>query len=134
MDNNSVNNFLNLFLTTAGEHLKRMQQILFSQEVSKPEVVEELHRHAHSLKGEFVAMNFLTSGELAHLLELIFAGVKTGSITLSPGYASLLQESLEQLQASLKNIATQRTELDLSEWTLRLMKETGVNLPETKAV
>lgn len=129
MDNNTSNDFFNLFLTTANEHLKKMQQLLFSQDLGNPAVVEELHRHAHSLKGECAAMGFSQTSELSHLLELIFSEMKTGAVVMSPSYSAVLQNALTQLQNSLAQIASTKTEMSVAEFTQKMSQETGVKLP-----
>lgn len=128
MDNTS-NDFLALFLETARDHVSKMQKLLFSQGIQDSNL-EELHRHAHSLKGEFAAMGYQHSARLSHLLEVIFANARQGTTTISPAYASLVEKSLEQLSGSLQSIETSKAELDLEAWTVELSRGTGVSLPE----
>lgn len=133
MDNPS-NDFLVMFLTTANENVAGMQKILFSQEATNPSTLEELHRRAHSLKGEFAALGFNHSARLSYLLEMIFASVQKGTTILSPAYIPLLEKSLEHLSSSLNSIKTTKSELDLDSWTEELSRGTGITLPEESAI
>ena len=57
-----------LFFQTASEHIKRMRELSMSSSLSSEEI-EELHRHAHSLKGEAFVMGYQELGKYATVLE-----------------------------------------------------------------
>lgn len=68
MDNNK---YLTLFISSAKDHLSKMKQILQPTTINniKDINLEQLHLHAHSLKGEAFIMNYRELGEYITVIE-----------------------------------------------------------------
>lgn len=68
-----LDRYRELYLRESREHLSRLRALLqASPEGPAPEAVNDLFRHAHSLKGMAASMSFTGSSALAHRLETLF--------------------------------------------------------------
>ena len=99
--------FLDIFLTESREHLEGMNTLL-TQSRSKildPEEINELFRHAHSLKGMASTMGFHPITTLAHAMEDVFDRLRGGSLAPSPGMMDQLLLATDRLAAQFDAIA-----------------------------
>ncbi|MCX7830453.1 MAG: Hpt domain-containing protein, partial [Acidobacteria bacterium] len=73
-----IKKYLEMYLSEGREHLSSLTKGLHFKEGFKSELVAELFRCAHSLKGMAASMGFETTSKLAHALENILAEWRSG--------------------------------------------------------
>ncbi len=123
-----MDQFKDLFLQTAREHLQLMQDILLKIESNPNDLslMEELMRTGHSLKGESGAMGFEQIATLGHVIEDLFTAIGNGSMKMQKELADALFEAFDQISASLDAIAAGSTELSCKEYVDRIKAITGL--------
>lgn len=91
------------FRTEAGEHLEAMSSALLALEAAtanrRAEIVEQIFREAHSLKGAARAVNFSDVEQICHALESLFSALKSGRIGWDPSLVDLVLRPLDILGA-----------------------------------
>ena len=129
---NSVSKFLAFFLQSAKTHILFMKSSTprLLHDTSLKGVVVDLHRSAHSLKGECLAMGYATTGELAHMLELVFYEVKQGTRIVSDALLTEVSACIEKLESSLHSIESEGHEENLTEYIKNFQAVTGVAVPK----
>ncbi|MGB7540620.1 MAG: chemotaxis protein CheW, partial [Burkholderiales bacterium] len=90
------------FRVEADEHLKAMSSGLLALEKMPPgeqraQIIENIFREAHSLKGAARAVNLTQIESVCHSLEGVFAGLKGNRLAISPPLVDLLYQSLDAL-------------------------------------
>ncbi|MDD2853043.1 MAG: response regulator [Desulfuromonadaceae bacterium] len=105
------------FKIEADEHLKGMYSGLFELEKGvaperQVELVENIFREAHSLKGAARAVNQVEIESLCQVLESVFSSVKKYALPTSPGLFDLLQEALDLLTRILPDAGSERAQDD----------------------
>lgn len=132
---NIPNKFLAFFVQSAKTHIMYMKASLpkLIEDTSPKGIVADLHRSAHSLKGECLAMNYQSTGELAHIMELVLYTVKQGTRTVTQELISQLQSSTAELEKSLSSIESTGRELNVSQATSALSQSTQITV-ESKQV
>ena len=91
------------FKLEAEEHIRRITQLILAAErgeVNK-EMLEELFREAHSLKGAAKAVELDEISFVAHRIETLFSELKSGNISFSDTLADLIYEGLDGISALL---------------------------------
>lgn len=98
-----TNDFLQIFLTESREHLEGMNALLSRSrnESLEQEEINELFRHAHSLKGMAATMGFRPISTLAHLMEDIFQRWRAGSLVPSAPVLDRLLLAADRLATQL---------------------------------
>jgi len=104
--------YTDLFLSESREHLKNMEDTLvrLSGKEDRPGSLNELFRHAHSLKGMSASMGYGAIGEIAHCMEEIFALLKKREIAMNSDLNSLLIGSVEKIHDMLDAIESKGKE------------------------
>lgn len=101
------------FRVEAAEHIQAMNRVLLALERNPPqeeraELVEEIFREAHSLKGASNAAGFGEVEATAHRLESVLGAVRSGKIELSAALCDVLYETIDALgvmvEAALANV------------------------------
>lgn len=91
--------FLNLFLCEADEQLGRLEEGILALETSPtPQVIQELFRTAHTLKGSAGSMGFAGISGLTHCMENVLDRLRDGRLEVSPPLVNLLLDSLDRLK------------------------------------
>jgi len=90
------------FAVEAQEHLQTMNQNLLVLEKGPApekaaELLAEIFRAAHSLKGAARAVNLEAAAEVAHRLETLFARLRDGELAASPAIFDLAYQTLDAL-------------------------------------
>lgn len=88
------------FKAEAGEHIQAMNRVLLAlekgpDEEEEIELLEEIFREAHSLKGAAGAVNLGQVESTAHRLESVFYASKTGEIELTPDLCDVLYDGID---------------------------------------
>jgi len=103
-----MSQYRGLFVSEAREHITVLNGILVQCEstAAGPEVIDELFRHAHSLKGMAASMQFDRIAELAHGVEDLLSKVRSNELSLSPAMIDLLLEGCDTLGGMVATIET----------------------------
>ena len=108
-----------LYLQTARQYVKELGDNLLQLRSGNEssEVIDTLHRAAHSLKGQSEMMEFHAVGSLARLLEFTFAAKRESKLTLSEEIVKKIQEAVSEIEKCLEEIEKNGKEKDLSQIT-----------------
>lgn len=105
------NDVLAAFLHDARERLARAQSILLDMENKpSPELLNELFRIFHTIKGEAGFLSFPTLGFLTHQLENLLDQVRQKRIVLDTTMVDLVLESLDDILHMVESIANDGSE------------------------
>lgn len=95
--------FLELFVSEAREHIEGQGALLLRARSATLESAEinDLFRHAHSIKGMAAAMGFTPMTALAHAMEDLLHHWRDGALAPTPGSIDLLMRANDCLSAQL---------------------------------
>ena len=102
----SNNQYLELFLEESQEHIQNINRnlLLLEQHPGDSEVINEVFRSAHTLKGIAGSMEYKTMTQLAHGMENILDGARSGNLKITPDIIDILFECVDNLESLLKDI------------------------------
>ncbi|MBK5274073.1 MAG: chemotaxis protein CheA [Desulfuromonadales bacterium] len=100
--------YRDLFITEARNHLSALNELIVQLEgnVSDRAAINEIFRHAHSLKGMAATMQFDTITNLAHKMEDLLGRLRNDEFPFSPQLADLLLEGCDLLSSLVSTIET----------------------------
>lgn len=102
--------YIALFLEEAAEQINILEQdILLLEQSPSQEVLNEIFRAAHTLKGSSRAMGFTAMGELTHAMEDVFDALRKGELSVSTSMVNRLFDALDTLKAMRDQIAEKGT-------------------------
>ena len=101
-----VSQYLEIFIDETKEHVQNLNsQILeLEQDPENSDVVNEIFRAAHSLKGMAGTMGFKRMQALTHDMENVFSEVRNGSIKVNASIIDVVFQCLDALEEYLANI------------------------------
>ncbi|SHJ06118.1 chemotaxis protein CheA [Lutispora thermophila] len=102
-----INQYLEIFIEEAQDHLQHLNQNLLELE-SNPDdndILNEIFRSAHTLKGMAGTMGFDSMMNLTHNMENILDAVRKGTLSISSGILDVLFECLDFLEDSVNYIS-----------------------------
>ena len=101
-----VSQYLEIFIDETKEHVQNLNsQILeLEQEPENADVINEIFRAAHSLKGMAGTMGFKRMQTLTHDMENVFSEVRNGSIKVNANIIDVVFQCLDALEEYLANI------------------------------
>ena len=103
----SMSQYRDLFVSESRSHLEAFNTLVVRfEKASTPNIVHELFRHAHSLKGMAGTMRFDRIAELAHKLEDLLSKVRDGNISPTQNLIDILLEGSDLLDAMIMVIET----------------------------
>lgn len=99
--------YLDIFIDESMEHLDVLYQQLLALEKDPKEkqIIEEIFRAAHTLKGMAATMEFDDLAGLTHKLENIFDGIRDDKIAVQPDMMDCLFHTVDHLNAMVEDIA-----------------------------
>ncbi len=112
-----ISQYKDLFITEAQEHLDSLNKFLLQLEndPSNLDVITEIFRSAHTLKGMSATMGYDQLTELAHEMENLLEHLRTGDIPVTTGVVDTLFSCFDTLGAIINAIAEDRPgEIDYS--------------------
>jgi Chemotaxis protein histidine kinase and related kinases len=88
---------LSYFAPEAQEYLESLeaQLLRLEKEQGNPDVINQLFRTAHTLKGSAYTVGFQSVGDLTHYIEDFMGAVRDGRIKILPGHADVLLRSVD---------------------------------------
>ncbi len=129
-----MSRYLDLFVQEAGEHLEAMGRELVALENSPgPERINEIFRHAHSLKGMAGSMGFEPIAQLAHRLEDLMDAARGGHLALGPEQIDLALEVTDLMVVLSKEAAESGAVVGLPEGGEALLSRLAQMTPEWRA-
>ena len=101
-----VSQYLEIFIDETKEHVQNLNsQILeLEQDPENADVINEIFRAAHSLKGMAGTMGFKRMQTLTHDMENVFSEVRNGSIKVNASIIDVVFQCLDALEEYLANI------------------------------
>lgn len=112
-----ISQYKDLFITESQEHLDALNKFLLQleNEPDNLDVVTEIFRSAHTLKGMSATMGYDRLTELAHEMENLLEHLRTGDIPVSTAIVDMLFSCFDTLGALINAIAEDRPgEVDFS--------------------
>jgi two-component system chemotaxis sensor kinase CheA len=101
-----MSQYRDLFVSEARGHLSAFGELIVRiEEAGEDKVaVDELFRHAHSLKGMAATMGYSTITALAHVMEDQLSRVRSGELPAAPELVDLLLESADALAEMVSQV------------------------------
>jgi two-component system chemotaxis sensor kinase CheA len=102
-----VSQYKELFINEAQEHLEALNQSMvdLEKDPGNPDVLTEIFRSAHTLKGMSATMGFDQLTELAHEMENVLDGLRSGEIEVTTDIVDLLFACFDMLGSMVAAIA-----------------------------
>jgi len=113
-----MSKYKDLFISEAREHVQGMSNciLILEKEPSSEQSINELFRHAHSVKGMSASMGYNKISELSHRLEDMMDVIRKGQVSVSTGITDVLLDgvdALENMVTAVENDAS-LDEIDVS--------------------
>ncbi len=107
-----ISQYKDLFITEAQEHLDALNKFLLQLENDPQnlDVVTEIFRSAHTLKGMSATMGYDQLTELAHEMENLLEHLRTGDVLVTTAVVDTLFSCFDTLGAIINAIAEDRAE------------------------
>lgn len=104
--------YLDIYISESREYLSALDQSLLELEQNPEnyEVLNEVFRYAHTLKGMSATMGFGKVAELSHKMENLLDKVRQGEIDASSDLIDVLLEALDKLREMVNKIAEEGKE------------------------
>jgi two-component system chemotaxis sensor kinase CheA len=101
-----MSQYRDLFVSESKGHLQVFNELIVRLEDNAADTaaVDELFRHAHSLKGMAATMQYQAVADLAHRMEDLLSRVRSGEIGFAASLADLLLEGSDALAAMVSAI------------------------------
>ncbi|WFD11698.1 chemotaxis protein CheW [Tepidibacter hydrothermalis] len=108
--------YVDMFLDESKEHLDNLNQRLLDLENddSNMEIVNEIFRIAHTLKGMSSTMGFTKMANLTHKMENVLDDIRSNKLNINTKIIDILFEGLDILEEFVKNIENEGSESDKS--------------------
>lgn len=122
-DDFDYSEFIGQFVEEAREHLQNLNICLLALEnfPEKTDVLDEIAREAHTLKGTARMLDATEIAAVSHKLEDLFEEVKDGKLKLDKTLCDLLFESLDSLGSLLESFGAQeKPTLDVEDLVNRI--------------
>ena len=103
---------LSYFAPEAQEYLESLeaQLLRLEKEAHNPEVINQLFRTAHTLKGAAYTVGFQSIGDLTHYVEDFMGAVREGRVKILPGHTDMLLRSVDVVRLLMRR---DHTSLDM---------------------
>jgi len=99
---------LSYFAPEAQEYLESLeaQLLRLEKEPSNPELINQLFRTAHTLKGSAYTVGFQSIGDLTHYVEDFMGAVREGRVKVLPGHADVLLKAVDVVRLLMRRDPT----------------------------
>jgi two-component system chemotaxis sensor kinase CheA len=104
--------YLDLFLAEAREHLESLSEHLLrlEKDPENKEIVKEIFRSAHTLKGMAATMGFEQITEVTHEMENALSLLKEGKIRVTPEVIDVLLRCVDLLEVMVRDLKEGKSE------------------------
>ena len=136
---------LSYFIPEAQEYLELLEANLLrlDKDPQNKELINQLFRSAHTLKGSAYTVGFQSIGDLVHHVEDFMGAVRDGNLRVLPGHTDLIFHAIDVVRALMRRDLTKvdetrhrldRTRTELRQLEKRVGNETAsVHLPDDTA-
>jgi two-component system chemotaxis sensor kinase CheA len=99
--------YLSLFLEESEENIENLNQSMLELEKNPEdiEIISEIFRYAHTLKGMSATMGYNNLAELTHNMENVLDKLRNKELKASTGLVTVLFECVDMLEKMIGNIA-----------------------------
>lgn len=99
---------LSYFVPEAQEHLEALEAYLLKLEKDphNPELIHQLFRIAHTLKGSAFTVGFTPIGDLVHYVEDLMGALREGTTKLAPGTTDSILKSVDVVRLLMRRDAS----------------------------
>ena len=106
---------LHVWLQEAEEQLQLLDEdlIRLEREAEDPELLQEIFRAAHTLKGSSAAINHTRMAELTHAMESVLDDLRNGALRVTPELIDALLDALDALRLLRDEVVTLETDPDI---------------------
>jgi two-component system, chemotaxis family, sensor kinase CheA len=120
---------LSVFLEETDEELKLLDEDLILLEKSglKPEIIQEIFRAAHTLKGSSAMLGYKEMSQVAHAMETILDMLRSGKLAISTEIINALLSGLDILKQLRQELVSESnsTPVDITQVSKMLEKLAG---------
>jgi len=101
-----MSKYRDLFISEAREHIRGMNDcvLILEKDPGSDEGINELFRHAHSVKGMSASMGYASISELSHRLEDMMDTVRKGQTRISQGVIDILLSGIDNLESQVESV------------------------------
>ena len=112
-----LDEILNIFQQEGGEILQSMDKSLFALEKDpkNPDIIIQLARDAHSLKGSARMLGFSGIQSVAHKVEDVLGLIRDGKLNSTSEITDTISEALGHIQLLINKTVEQKKEYDTSQ-------------------
>jgi two-component system chemotaxis sensor kinase CheA len=114
---------LPIFVAETDEMLQMLdeQLVRLEHDGPRPELLQEVFRAAHTIKGSSAAIGHLRMAKLTHAMETLLDKVRHGQISTTPALTEQLFQGLDMLKLLAAEVQTlEMTDLDIDSLVVRL--------------
>jgi len=99
--------YLSLFLEESAENIDNLNQSMLELEKDpkNADLINQIFRFAHTLKGMAATMGFTNISELTHSMENVLDKLRSGSLQVSTELITVLFECVDKLESMVGNVA-----------------------------
>jgi chemosensory pili system protein ChpA (sensor histidine kinase/response regulator) len=99
---------LSYFAPEAQEYLEGLeaQLLRLEKEPQNPDLINQLFRTAHTLKGSAYTVGFQSIGDLTHYIEDFMGAVREGRVKVQPGHTDVLLRSVDVVRLLMRRDPT----------------------------
>lgn len=103
-----LNQYLEVFIDESKEHLQRVNEYLLELEKNPTDlqIVNEIFRSAHTLKGMSATMGYEDLASLTHQMENVLDGIRNQKIIVTPELFDVVFQAADDLEAMVNSIAS----------------------------
>ncbi|HBT20200.1 MAG TPA: chemotaxis protein CheA [Peptococcaceae bacterium] len=132
MSDFDMSQYLNLFLEEAEEQLQLLDEglILLEQDRQNRDLLNQIFRAAHTIKGSAASMGFDKIAVLTHSMENVLDRFRNGELEVTQEVVDVLLECLDALQALKEEIIEQKDKIDISGLLKKLQTLQEMEAPE----
>src|SRR5690606_1906675 len=107
-----VSQYLNVFMDECQEHLQSLNQSLLAleQDPDNMEILNQIFRAAHTLKGASATMGFNKMSNVTHAMEDVLSLLRQNELKVNAELINTLFEALDLLEVLAQGIAEGREE------------------------
>lgn len=128
---------LSYFAPEAQEYLESLESLLLrlEKEAHDPDIIHQLFRTAHTLKGSAYTVGFQSIGDLTHHIEDFMGAVREGRLHVLPGHTDLLLRSIDVIKTLMRRdgsiVHQTRTRFSASMRELKQLEQIPLAVPPT---
>ena len=101
-----MSKYKDLFISEAREHVQGMSNciLVLEKEPDSDQSINELFRHAHSVKGMSASMGYSRISELSHRLEDMMDVVRKGQVLITSSVTDILLDGVDALEKLIDSV------------------------------